>query len=196
MFFIFRSARPAGASRSCQTLGLVKTAVRSALSVRTVPPGPSTRVASRCFPARNQMRSHPAASSHSRKSTRHLARRSTSQSSRCRFQAEGGYALCQLVVRASRGLTGQFVVGAPRRSAAPGSQSVGAAGYGSIVSVCCYSSPMLSKARFPAYQCKAACPRVRPNPSIERTCTGRPRYARSSFSASRGLPVRAAHVKR
>ena len=36
----------------------------------------------------------------------------------------------------------------------------------------------------------------RPNPSIERTRTGRPRYARSSFSASRGLPARAAHVKR
>ena len=35
-----------------------------------------------------------------------------------------------------------------------------------------------------------------PNPSIERTRTGRPRYARSSFSAPRGLPVRAAHVKR
>ena len=36
----------------------------------------------------------------------------------------------------------------------------------------------------------------RPNPSIERTRTGRPRYATSIFSASRGLPVRAAHVKR
>ena len=35
-----------------------------------------------------------------------------------------------------------------------------------------------------------------PNPFIERTRTGRPRYARSLFSASRGLPLRAAHVKR
>jgi hypothetical protein len=38
--------------------------------------------------------------------------------------------------------------------------------------------------------------RTVPNPSIERTRTGRPRYARWSFSASRGLPARAAHVKR
>ena len=35
-----------------------------------------------------------------------------------------------------------------------------------------------------------------PNPSIERTRTGRPRYTASSFSVPRGLPVRAAHVKR
>jgi hypothetical protein len=38
--------------------------------------------------------------------------------------------------------------------------------------------------------------RAVPNPSIERTRTGRPRYARWPFSASRGLPARAAHVKR
>jgi hypothetical protein len=36
----------------------------------------------------------------------------------------------------------------------------------------------------------------RPNRSIERTRNGRPRYARSSFSAPRGLPSRASHVKR
>jgi hypothetical protein len=36
----------------------------------------------------------------------------------------------------------------------------------------------------------------RPNPSIERTRKGRPRYARCIFSASRGLPSRASHVKR
>jgi hypothetical protein len=35
-----------------------------------------------------------------------------------------------------------------------------------------------------------------PNPSIERTATGWPRYARCSFSASRGQPAAAAHVKR
>ena len=38
--------------------------------------------------------------------------------------------------------------------------------------------------------------RPRPNPSIERTATGWPRYARCSFSASRGQPAAAAHVKR
>ena len=36
----------------------------------------------------------------------------------------------------------------------------------------------------------------RANPSIERTRKGRPRYARSLFFASRGLPFRAAHVAR
>ena len=35
-----------------------------------------------------------------------------------------------------------------------------------------------------------------PNPSIERTRTGRPRYTCSSLSVPRGLPARAAHVKR
>ena len=35
-----------------------------------------------------------------------------------------------------------------------------------------------------------------PNPSIERTRTGRPRYTASSFYVPRGLPARAAHVKR
>ena len=35
-----------------------------------------------------------------------------------------------------------------------------------------------------------------PNPSIERTRTGRPRYTASLLSVPRGLPVRAAHVKR
>ena len=35
-----------------------------------------------------------------------------------------------------------------------------------------------------------------PNPSIERTCKGWPRYARLSIFASRGQPLSAAHVKR
>jgi hypothetical protein len=34
------------------------------------------------------------------------------------------------------------------------------------------------------------------NPSLERTSTGWPRYARCSFSASRGQPVASAQVKR
>ena len=38
--------------------------------------------------------------------------------------------------------------------------------------------------------------RKRPNPSIERTRTSRPRYTCSSFYVPRGLLVRAAHVKR
>ena len=43
---------------------------------------------------------------------------------------------------------------------------------------------------------QACQPEVWPNPSIERTSTGWPRYARCSLSASRGQPVPAAHVKR
>ena len=35
-----------------------------------------------------------------------------------------------------------------------------------------------------------------PNPSIERTSTGKPLQALISFWALRGLPARAAHVKR
>ena len=35
-----------------------------------------------------------------------------------------------------------------------------------------------------------------PNPAIERTSTGWPRYAVSSFFASRGQPVAAAHGER
>ena len=35
-----------------------------------------------------------------------------------------------------------------------------------------------------------------PNPSFERTRKGRPRFARSSFSAPRGLPLRAAQFQR
>ena len=93
-------------------------------------------------------------------------------------------------------LSSQSVVGAPRHSAAPGSQFMGAAGYGSILNPCCYSSPMLSKVKHHVFQRKAPCPRARPNPSIERTRTGRPRYTCSSFSVPRGLPARAAHVKR
>ena len=38
--------------------------------------------------------------------------------------------------------------------------------------------------------------RVRPNPSIERTRTGRPLQALILFWALRALPVQAAHVKR
>ena len=162
----------------------MKTAIHCALSLCIVPPVPPTRVVSRCLPARNPRRLYPAASSNSCKLTRRLFRRSDSLSPRCRSQAEGGYLLCQ------------FVVGAPRRSAAPGSQSVGAAGYDSIVRPCCYSSPMLSKGWPHVLQRKAPCPRARPNPSIERTRTGRPRYTCSSFYVPRGLPARAAHVKR
>ena len=173
----------------------MKTAIGSALSLRT--PRPVRRRVSLRGVRQRGVRStcilllHPI-----RATTRQLARHSVLPQSRCRFRAEGGYALCRLAVRASHGSNGQFIVGAPRHSAAPGSQSIDAAGYGSILSLCCYSSPVASKVQLHAFQSKASCPRVRPNPSIERTRTGRPRNTCSSFSAPRGLPARAAHVKR
>ena len=171
----------------------MKTAIHCALSLCIVPPVPPTRVASRCLPARNPRRLCPAASSNSRKLTRRLIRRSDSLSSRCRSRTEGGQPLSQLVVRTSRGLNSQFVVGAPRRSAAPGSQSVGAAGYGSIVRPCCYSSPMLSKVQLRAHQRKASCLGARPNPSVERTANG----GLHLFAPERPVqPLSAAHLKR
>ena len=143
----------------------MKTANHCALSLRTVPPEPSTRVALKCSPAKSQMRLYPAASSHSSKSTRRPSRRSASLASRCGLRAEGGSVFSQLLVRASRGLNGQFVVGASRRSAAPGRQLVGAAGYGSILpSPSRYSWPMLSKVQLHVVQRKVSCPGARPNP--------------------------------
>ena len=194
------SGRPTGYALRMPLMSNVrprmKTVIHCALSFCIVPPVPPTRVASRCLPARNPRRLYPAASSNSRKLTRRLIHRSDSLSSRCRPRAEGGHLLCQLVVCASRGLNSQLVVGAPRHSAAPGSQSVGAAGYGSIVRPCCYSSPMLSKFQLHVFRREASCPRARPNPSIERTRTGRALQALISFWALRALPARAAHVKR
>ena len=174
----------------------MKTAVRSALSLRSRSAQSINTRRFEVFASKEPNALASGYSTHLRESTRDLACRSTSLSSRCGFRTEGGYFFCQSVVRASRGLNGQFVVGAPRHSAAPGSQSIGAAGYGSILSPCCYSSPMLSKAQLREFQCMTPCPRARPNPSIERTRTGRPRYTASSFSVPRGPPVRAAHVKR
>ena len=174
----------------------MKTTVRSAPNLRTAPPGPSTRAASMWLPAWNQSACASRCFIPLGQATRQLTRRPTSLHSRCGFRGEGGCVLSQLVVRALRGLNSQLVVGAARRSAAPGGQSIGAAGYGSILFHCCYSSPMLSKVQHHVFQRKASCPRARPNPSIERTRTGRPRYACSSFYVPRGLPVRAAHVKR
>jgi len=42
----------------------------------------------------------------------------------------------------------------------------------------------------------AASPKMRPNPSLERTHKGRPRYTARSLSVPRGLPLRAAQLKR
>ena len=150
----------------------MKTAMRSALSHRSSSARSINTRRLEVFASKEPARLHPATPPHSRKSTRHLARRSASLSWGYSFRAEGGHVLDQLLVRTSRGLNSRFVVGAPRHSAAPGSQSIGAAGYGSILSSFCYSSPMLSKAQLREFQCKTPCPRARPNPSIERTATG------------------------
>ena len=70
------------------------------------------------------------------------------------------------------------VVGAPRRSAAPGSQSVGAAGYGSSVLPLGEAGAVGSKRPRPYRLAPSvACHRAMPNPSIERTCPGKPGHA-------------------
>jgi hypothetical protein len=75
------------------------------------------------------------------------------------------------------------VVGASRRSAAPGSQFVGAAGYGSVVLLAVEVGAVgNTQARPYRPASSVACQRAMPNPSIERT---RP-----------GKPGRASHVKR
>jgi hypothetical protein len=87
-------------------------------------------------------------------------------------------------LRLVRHAPSQFAVGASRRSAAPGSQYWGAAGYGSAGVTCLLRpelrSTMLSRGSRQARS--VACRSVMPNPSIERT---RP-----------GKPGRASHVKR
>jgi hypothetical protein len=79
----------------------------------------------------------------------------------------------------------QFVVGAPRRSAAPGGQSVGAAGYGSSVFSFCHEAFAIGTRRSRSYRLAlpGAGHRARPNPSIERTLSGL-------------RPPSASHVKR
>ena len=171
----------------------MKTAMCSALSLRSSSARSISTRRLEVFASKGPMRLHPATPPHSRKFTRHLARHPASPSSRCGFRTEGGCVFCQSVVRASHGLNGQSVVGAPRHSAAPGSRSVGAAGYGSIVRPCRYSSPMLSKVRLQVLQRKASCPRARPNPSVERTANGGLRL----FAPERPVPpLSAAHLKR
>jgi hypothetical protein len=73
----------------------------------------------------------------------------------------------------------QGVVGASRRSAAPGGQSVGAAEYGcSFLSLLAHTSVVLAKSGGVfAFAGSGPCQRVMPNPSIERTCPGKPGHA-------------------
>ena len=70
------------------------------------------------------------------------------------------------------------VVGASRRSATPGSQLVGAAGYGSSVLLGGKHCAVGSKRSRP-YRLASSVARqpAMPNPSIERTCPGKPGHA-------------------
>jgi hypothetical protein len=81
----------------------------------------------------------------------------------------------------------QFLVGASRRSAAPGSRSVGAAEYGSSVFLLDREARAIGSRRSRPYRLalSGAGHRARPNPSIERT----------SYSWLRQLQA-ASHVKR
>jgi hypothetical protein len=73
----------------------------------------------------------------------------------------------------------QSVVGASRRSAAPGGQSVGAAAYGgSFLSLRACSAVVVAKSRGVfTFAGSGPCQRVMPNPSINRTCPGKPGHA-------------------
>jgi hypothetical protein len=89
----------------------------------------------------------------------------------------------------------QGVVGASRRSAAPGGQSVGAAEYGcSFLSLRASSAVVVAKSGGVfAFAGSGPCQRVMPNPSIERTNNGG-----SGFTAfaSAQPPLFASHLKR
>jgi hypothetical protein len=73
----------------------------------------------------------------------------------------------------------QVVVGASRRSAAPGGQSIGAAGYGcSSLSLRASTVVVVAKSGgFFVFTGSGPCQRVMPNPSINRTCPGKPGHA-------------------
>jgi len=71
------------------------------------------------------------------------------------------------------------VVGASRRSAAPGGQAVGAAGYGSSRLSLCRGAVVIGGRRSRPYRLASPVARQRamPNPSINRTCPGKPGHA-------------------
>jgi hypothetical protein len=89
----------------------------------------------------------------------------------------------------------QVVVGAPRRSAAPGGQSVGAAEYGgSFLSLRACSAVVVAKSRGVfALAGSGPCQRVMPNPSINRTANG---GSHSLASATTVPPLSAGYLKR
>ena len=116
----------------------------------------------------------------------HAGSNGSFHSSGCGYRALGSFPLGQWVGGTSRRLNSRFVVGALRRSAAPGSQFVGAAEYGSrVLSLRCYPAAMRARSECRALQHMVQPPCARPNHSIERTSSGKLR-----------LPPAAAHVKR
>jgi hypothetical protein len=74
----------------------------------------------------------------------------------------------------------QEVVGASRHSAAPGGQSVGAAEYGCSfpsLRACRWCRGGKVEGGFFVFTSSGPCQRVMPNPSINRTCPGKPGHA-------------------
>lgn len=86
-----------------------------------------------------------------------------------------------------------FVVGASRRSAAPGSQAVVAAGYGGVLSLRFYAVAVWAKSEHRALLTKAACSCARPNPSIEADKQRRVTLVRFGYAVP---PLFAPHLKR
>jgi len=90
-------------------------------------------------------------------------------------------------------LRSQSVVGASRRSAAPGSQFLVAAEYGGGLSLRCYALAMKAKSAHSAFHTKAAYSCARPNPSMERTNNGGSNLSAFAYAQP---PLFASHLKR
>jgi hypothetical protein len=153
------------------------------LSFGCSPSGPVHSGASKCLPAEFEACAT---------ATRSVTARSHApkpmplfSAARCCTQGESPFGRAGLVCSAlsrqqfARHAPSQFVVGASRRSAAPGSQFVGAAEYGSFyVSLCRQAGAIGSRWSRP-YRLAPSVARhpAMPNPSIERTCPGKPGQA-------------------
>jgi uncharacterized protein (DUF1778 family) len=124
------------------------------------------------------MQSELPASFHSRKSANDMARleapvSDSKKSLTAQANAKGSSRLGKAAAgrKSSRS---QWVVGASRRLK---SQVVAAAEYGGYLSLRCYPVAMGSKSESHALLGKAVRASLMPNPSIERTCPGKPGHA-------------------
>ena len=163
--FAFASAQPPVSASHLKRWASEKAAMISSLSCLRFEP--------------NQMHSVFASSFHSRMPAEDQARFAafvslqSKKSLTAQVNAKGSFRLGKAAADrcASKG---QWVVGASRRLK---SQVVVAAEYGGGLSLRCYVATMGSQSEPPASRSKAASSALMPNPSIERTCPGKPGHA-------------------